>query len=307
MKILVGLDGTERSYHALEYVSGMLSPTEDRISLYFSPPKLSLKSHSEISACLPATAYDAMVETVFNNAKSKLATEFEPHVNTIVGHNKPCEGILAAAEQEDTDLIVIGAHSATRRPPLFLGGSARRIAHHSETPVLLVREKQDASKNGLKVLVCCSDDDELWRNAAESLRQFTWPENSEATLYQVVETLDESYVENLDENVPATVPGRPSLIEEYRSCISVQENAKTEQLRSGLSDLPPIFHGIDPKVGHGHVVSAIVDEVQENNVDLVVVGARRLGRLGRLLGSTTEGLLTQCPCSVLVVHDKPKP
>ena len=49
----------------------------------------------------------------------------------------------------------------------------------------------------------------------------------------------------------------------------------------------------------------IIDKVKSADVDLLVLSSRKLGVIGRLLGSTTESLLSRCPCSLLIVHDQP--
>ncbi|MCA9266611.1 MAG: universal stress protein, partial [Planctomycetales bacterium] len=59
----------------------------------------------------------------------------------------------------------------------------------------------------------------------------------------------------------------------------------------------------NPIVRSGHVLHHLADLLEDEHVDLLVVGARNLSPLGRLLGSTTASLLSCCPCSLLVVHN----
>lgn len=306
MKVLAGIDGTERSYHALEFGSRLLSPKVDDITLYFSPPKLKLSTPSEIAPELPEMARDALAESVFTKAKGRLPEEFHALVDSITGHNKPSDGILAAADETNADLIVIGAHGANRRLPLFVGGSSRKIAHRSQRPVLLVREEQQNSSAGLKVLIACQDCD-LLGETAKILRDFSWPDGTEAMLFHVVPTMDEEHIEQLAAHAHPSVPNSDGLIEDYRSTIALQTAAKMDELARGREGLPSIVKNATPRVAQGHVVESIVKEVTSDNIDLVVVDARRLGRLGRLLGSTTEGLLAHCPCSLLVIHQHDTP
>lgn len=49
----------------------------------------------------------------------------------------------------------------------------------------------------------------------------------------------------------------------------------------------------------------IARAAQEQGVDLLVVGTRGEGALGRLLGSTTTGVLHSAPCDVLAVRGAP--
>ena len=87
-----------------------------------------------------------------------------------------------------------------------------------------------------------------------------------------------------------------------------QERQRAEETLLRLRDqLPALFHAQPPLVVHGHVVEQIIKTVEAEAIDLVVVGARQLGPLARLLGSTTEGLLLQAPCAILLVHGQDPP
>jgi nucleotide-binding universal stress UspA family protein len=306
MKVLAGIDGTERSFHALEFGCRLLSPQVDDITLYFSPPRLALKTHSEVAPDLPEMARDALAASVFAKATSRMPEAFQSLVESMVGHNRPLEGILAAADETRAELILIGAHGPSRRFPLLLGGSARKIAHRSSQPVLLVREQQPISTAGVRVLIAC-DDCEHWHAAAKALRNFSWPEGTEATLLHVVETMDEEHVDELAKHAHPSVPYSQNLIAEYQSNVEKQKTAKLIELQTSREGMPSIVQQATPQVAQGNIVEAIIKEVNEAQVDLVVVGARRLGRLGRLLGSTTDALLNHCPCSLLIVHEHEQP
>ncbi len=53
----------------------------------------------------------------------------------------------------------------------------------------------------------------------------------------------------------------------------------------------------------GPRVDTIVEVAKSEQSDLIVIGARGLGKIKRvMLGSTSEGVVHQAPCAVLVVH-----
>ena len=53
----------------------------------------------------------------------------------------------------------------------------------------------------------------------------------------------------------------------------------------------------------GRPADAVIDQGEEVGADLIVVGSRGLGAVGRLLvGSVSEGIVHQAPCPVLVVR-----
>ena len=66
--------------------------------------------------------------------------------------------------------------------------------------------------------------------------------------------------------------------------------------QSGIEVIAEIFEGKPDEV--------IVQRVEQDSVDLVVVGHRDIARVRHWLeGSTSESLVRHCPVSVLVVHD----
>ena len=114
--------------------------------------------------------------------------------------------------------------------------------------------------------------------------------------------LDDDHVAQLVEHVHA-VPNSAGMIEEYQTKVAERKAVKLETLAAGRDTMPALIRDASFEVAQGHVVETIIKKVRDDQIDLLVVGARRLGRIGRLLGSTTEGLLAQCPCSLLIVHD----
>ena len=66
--------------------------------------------------------------------------------------------------------------------------------------------------------------------------------------------------------------------------------------RPGMEVVTEIFEGKPDEV--------IIQRVEQDSVDLVVVGRRNIGQVRHWLeGSTSERLVRHCPVSVLVVHD----
>ena len=66
--------------------------------------------------------------------------------------------------------------------------------------------------------------------------------------------------------------------------------------------LPPAFHGSTPIVAEGNPGEQILTRAKQDGTDLIVIGRTPSDMLTRwLLGSTSEAVLTQVTCSVLVV------
>lgn len=63
--------------------------------------------------------------------------------------------------------------------------------------------------------------------------------------------------------------------------------------------------GSEMKIGHGDPAEEIITEAKAGDYDLVVVGSRGRGALGRLLlGSVSTELVDNAPCPVLVAGEE---
>jgi nucleotide-binding universal stress UspA family protein len=63
-----------------------------------------------------------------------------------------------------------------------------------------------------------------------------------------------------------------------------------------------VFRGSEPIIAEGNPSDRILERVTADGVDLVILGRTPTDALSRwLLGSTSEAVLTNAPCSVLLV------
>ena len=85
--------------------------------------------------------------------------------------------------------------------------------------------------------------------------------------------------------------------DEARERLKERLNAKIQSSgQLGMEVLTEVLEGKPDEV--------IVQRVEQDSVDLVVVGHRDIARVRHWLeGSTSESLVRHCPVSVLVVHD----
>ena len=304
MKALVAIDGSGPSQHALHYISTLLSAKTDDIILYYSPPKISLSGNtSEIAADIPDLARESLAQAVLERAQASLPPELQEITRTLVGELKPSKGILAAAEQERVDLVVVGAHAAPKRSQFFVGGTARYVAHHSVVPVLIVRGDTLPSEGHTRILVACDTDGE-WRSTANVVREFNWPEKTECTVLHVVDGISPAEYETLLGSMPDR---RSQMTREYIASLEQRKEACLSKLGDELGELPGVLRSATTKAVQGHVVECLVEEAETAAADMIVVSARKMTAFGRFLGSTTEGLLAHCPCSILICHQHEKP
>lgn len=141
-RILVGLDGSPRASGVLAAACAM-AERFDAVVIPFRavmvPPEFPPMAHVTHGDPLAAWLDESAHEDLSRLAAS-LTVRSEPPA---VGYGEPANAILAAAEEHDADLIVIGSHGY-RRLERILGTTAARVVNLSRRHVLVVHEREGA-------------------------------------------------------------------------------------------------------------------------------------------------------------------
>jgi nucleotide-binding universal stress UspA family protein len=136
--ILVGLDGSAASRHALERALALAALTEGRVTALSVEEKL---------PAYAATVGEVEDEDAFKNQYFRKVHEearqlaagqavpFEAHI--VTGH--AADQLVRAVQVGGHDLLVIGHTGHSRLHHLFLGSTADRVVEHASCPVLVVR------------------------------------------------------------------------------------------------------------------------------------------------------------------------
>ncbi|NQV25279.1 MAG: universal stress protein [Rhodopirellula sp.] len=136
-----------------------------------------------------------------------------------------------------------------------------------------------------------ADDSPHAENAERLLNRFPFPDGTEMIVAHVVE---EFYVSAFGENIGQYV--HEAMHDEH----IVHANSL---LKLSASRLSGHFKTVREQLLAGHAAHEITKLAAAEQVDLVSIGARGMNGLERfLLGSTSEKVLLQAPCSVLVAH-----
>jgi nucleotide-binding universal stress UspA family protein len=304
MKVLLGVDGSANAAAAVRFAGRLLAGGKDQIALYFSPPHLTTASGQRPDAATAEHLRSALAERVFEEAGGELPPTLREIAQTIVGVQNPAHGLLVAADEVRADLIVVGAQGAGIAKG-GLGRVARHVVHHATLPVLVVRPApSQAEEQPLRVLLA-NDGSEGSQHTGEFLGNFRWPEGAVGHVLAVIDSREEA-------------PGwmEECLCEQETEAMGVGAALKSEAhqqrmrecLRRRCGDLPPIFDNCEPHIAVGNPAREILQAIDRDRIDLVVLGAHRVGAVARLLlGSTSERVLERSPCSVLIVrrHERP--
>jgi len=290
---------------AVEFAQRMLSPKVDDLMLYFSPPRFHLSPITPLSKTVMQAAVEGIANRVFDEAFAELTPEMREVTTTTIGDQVAATGLIEMANNQNVDLVVVGSKSARRHFPFVLGSTARTIVHHVGKPVLVVRGTETnsdlATPGPLRVVVAC--DGERWVDAEGVLREFSWPDDTQTTLFHVTEAHGDEFVHWLQTNHSPQIPGTTELVKEYESATARRMQVAEQEISALKRTGPEFIQRARVEVEEGPVVDTLLHKVERDQIDLLVISSRRLTAIGRMLGSVTESLLTRCPCSLLIVHD----
>ena len=65
----------------------------------------------------------------------------------LVWEGEPGEAIVAAADSENADLIVVGSHGRSGVSRFFIGSVSDYVVRHAHCPVMVVRARLEATRH----------------------------------------------------------------------------------------------------------------------------------------------------------------
>ncbi|MEQ1748885.1 MAG: universal stress protein [Prosthecobacter sp.] len=205
----------------------------------------------------------------------------------------PLEEILAQALKLEADLLVAGI-AGSGDAPAGIGSVSGKLARQSASRVLLVRASHPQA---FKKVVACIDFSETSREVAAAAHRIALKDGAGVDFLHVWQDpwMAVSY------GVPFGEVGAPAIVatseqrEEFLQNLNRELHAFVSEASQGIESAEVLHEAAN--YGKGIAAYAL-----ESGADLIIIGNRgRTNLLYVLLGSTAEFLLTQLPCSLLVV------
>ena len=148
-KILVGIDGSESSFHAANYATDLsIKFKSELILLSIVPSKI---HHGDSSGVFGMVSQSYMNEykkeaekwfkEIINNMKDEQTFETDKKIKTdvITTPFSIAASILNYAEERNVDLIIIGTKGKSGLKKMLLGSVASDIVTYSYCPVLVIK------------------------------------------------------------------------------------------------------------------------------------------------------------------------
>lgn len=302
MKAVIGVDGSHGSLEAVRQAVQILNPETDSICLYYSPPAM---KQTGVSTEVLESARAALTDAVLTKARSTAPLEWHDRIHTVVGRHDPRQGLLAVADEERADLLVVGARGMGRLRRLLVGSVSRTAVHNARIPVLVVRARLNADQ-GLRIL-WAHDDSENCEEVGAFIKQLHWPVKTRGRLLAVMPSEYPQYTPPwLEEGV--LDPDWKAWADNWQREYIAEKDARQERLQKSCQRLLSVLPDSECAVAEGYPPDQILHEIEANHIDLVILGAHTMNGLSRLLlGSVSEAVLAHAPCSVLIAREHPQP
>jgi len=149
----------------------------------------------------------------------------------------------------------------------------------------------------MKVLIAI-DDSECSDLALQSVGQNCWPTGTQFTIITVIEPFSLQYAISGAYYLEAVAEAQRDYSDYCKQFI----NSKVDQLKSKF-----VESKVEGKIVEGDIASSIIQEAEDQDVDLIVIGSHgRRGFQKFLLGSVAEKVVNHAPCSVQIAKQKLK-
>jgi nucleotide-binding universal stress UspA family protein len=142
--ILLATDGSTASEGASEEAIDLAVQVEARLLIVSVLGAASRPSEAATDPGGPADSRDTLTtkaQVLVQRAKASGA-----NATFLVWEGEPGEAIVAAAESEKADLIVVGSHGRSGVSRFLIGSVSDYVVRHAHCPVMVVRGRTDAAR-----------------------------------------------------------------------------------------------------------------------------------------------------------------
>ena len=291
MRILVAIDGSDDAKAAVAWLARLPLPADRSVRLLTAVlppiPFVDVDSALETRDALLAEARRLVDDTA---AELRLAGDVT--TGEAVVENDAREAIVAAAREWAADLVVMGARGLGNVARFFLGSVSLSVSREASCPVLVCK----GPARELRTVTVALDGSDHARRALD------WVTSSLALspsirlrLVGVVEA----------HHYPSKAPGFRVLPHSagVGTLETKRRGALEAELAAAAKRIGPRRPAVEIAILNGAPADLIVQDIERSGTDLVIMGARGLGTLKRLLlGSVSEAVLNHAGCSVLIVR-----
>jgi nucleotide-binding universal stress UspA family protein len=142
--ILLATDGSAASEGASDEAIDLAVQVGARLLVVSVLGASSRPSETSTEAASPADSRDSL--TAKAQAIAQRAKAAGCDATFLVWDGEPGEAIVAAADSENADVIVVGSHGRSGVSRFLIGSVSDYVVRHAHCPVMVVRDRLDVAK-----------------------------------------------------------------------------------------------------------------------------------------------------------------
>lgn len=277
-KLLVAVDGSESSMHALKVSFKFAINEKSWITVVSVVPHytgdLDSVAVGDIMASMRKPCEDALLKA------REMAEREKALIKTVYEEGEPYERIIDLAESENCDLIVMGRRGLRRLERMLVGSVTARVIGYSPIDILVVPRDTTVS---WETILLATDGSKYSMTATKRAIDFAESYGGELKAISVVDVPAEFYGE------------APQIVDDMiKKAKGYAEDVKKQAESAGVKT--------ETFVREGESYLAITDLARKQDINTIVMGSHgRTGLKRLLMGSVTEKVIGHSPCPVLVV------
>jgi len=279
-KILVAIDGSESSKHALRESFKFARDEKCSVTVVSVIPPY----EGDLGATWVSNVKEAVKKPcqVALSEAEDMAKKEKVLIRTVCEEGEIYERIVDIADAENSDVIVMGSKGMSGLERTLVGSVTARVIGHSQRNVLVVPE---GTSIGWKNILFATDGSKYSEAAANKVIDFAKSYGSALNVISVVDVTEEFI---------ARAPGAlDDLVKKAKSIVEdVKKRADSEGIKA------------EGMVKEGDAYKSIVDIAQKQKADAIIMGSHgRTGLKRLLMGSVTERVIGHAPCPILVAKN----
>jgi nucleotide-binding universal stress UspA family protein len=286
--VVVGLDGSPEARAAAAGAAAFPWPVGTRIRCVVARRTRAAMGRPRYVK----VAFDRVPALAGARARARLARTWSGATVTMVDR-RPVDALLRAVRDHRARVVVVGSRRRRGAVRLLLGSVSRRVVRRAPCSVLIVR----GAPREFKALVIGVDGSPAARRAVSLVTRLAPPRGARVLVVSVVRPARHPTGALVPRSIRA-LAARHVAAADARAVAVARRRAEAcaaTLLRAGWR--------ARALVRLGQPLPELIDAVADSGAQLLVVGARGVGAVERmLLGSVAEGALDHAPVSVLIAR-----
>lgn len=283
-KIVVGFDNSPTSINALTEVAGRVRGNGSHITLvhavYHDSAEFDI-SRGQLDSRL------AIGKAACAKAAGEFNSEYSVDIVPLVREGEADEVLVDVARDFDADIVALGTHGRKGIKRLIMGSVTAGVIEKSPCDVLVVNAPCSNGCNGNygSILVAYDGSDHS-KKALERAVALAGTDKHEITVLYVIPSYQEMVGFFKTDSIKKAI---------FEEAEKILDGARKSVNGSGKT--------LATIVQDGHAASAIADMATRLRSELIVMGSHGwTGVEKAIMGSTTERVIVNAPCPVLVVR-----